>query len=148
MAIDKEHIASGYPLPVYNYRVVVDGSETMAFSEISGLEIEHDHILYRHGVSWLMGDHLIRGQRKPINVTLRRGVVKQRKYLYDWLRSEEKKNIRIEMCDEKGEAIISWDVSRALPYKLDAPAFNASNSDVAIESLDLIAHDLRITHVE
>lgn len=148
MAIDKKRIVSDYPLPVYNYRVVIDGSVTMAFSEVSGLEIEHDHILYRHGVSWLMGDHLIRGQRKPVNVTLRRGVVKQRKYLYDWLRSEQKKNIRIELCDERGEVIVSWDVSRALPYKLDAPSFNASNSEVAIESLDLIAHDLRVTHVE
>ncbi len=148
MAIEKEYIASNYPLPVYSYRVVIDGSETMAFSEVSGLEIEHDHILYRHGFSWLMGDHLIRGQRKPINVTLQRGMVKQRKYLYDWLRSENKKDIRIELCDTSGEAIISWEVFRALPYKLNAPSFNASNNDVAIESLELIAHDLKITHAE
>ena len=148
MATDKEQIIASYPLPAYNYRVTIDGSQTMSFSEISGLEIDHEHVLYRHGFSWVIGDHLIRGQRTPINVTLKRRVVKQRKYLYDWLKSEEKRDVRVELCDEGGLAIVSWDVFRALPYKLDAPAFSASSSDVAIESLDLIAHDLRITHNE
>ncbi len=146
MTTDKKSIVRSYPIPVYSYRVIIDGKETMSFSEISGLEMEHEHILYRHGFSWLFGDQLIRGQRRPINVTLRRGVVKQRDYLYDWLQSGEKKDIEIDLCDEGGLPIISWNVSRALPYKLDAPAFNAGTSDVAIESLDLIAHNLRVEH--
>ncbi|UII31374.1 phage tail protein [Fulvivirga ulvae] len=148
MATDKEKIAGSYPLPVYNYQVIIDGSEVMSFSEVSGLEIDYNHVLYRHGLSWLTGDHLVRAQRKPINVTLRRGVARKRAYLYEWLKSEEKKDIRIELCDERGHAIVSWDVSRALPFKLDAPAFSAGTNDVAIESLNLIAHDLRITHSE
>ncbi len=148
MATDKKTIIESYPLPVYNYRIIINGSEVMSFSEVSGLEIDYEHILYRHGFSWVMGDYLIRAQRKPINVTLRRGVAKQRKYLYDWLKSEEKKDIRIELCDESGLAVVSWDVSRALPFKLNAPSFNTNTNDVAIESLDLIAHNLRLTHHE
>ena len=128
--------------------MIIDGSEAMSFSEISGLEIDHDHVLYRHGFSWTQGDHLVLAQRKPINVTLKRGVVRQRKELYDWLRSREKKDIRIELCDEIGVALVSWDVSRALPFKLNAPLFSATTNDVAIESLNLIAHDLRLTHYE
>lgn len=135
-----------YPLPVYNYRVTVDNSEIMSFTEVSGLQIEHDHILYRHGFSWVMGDHLIRGQQKPINISLRRGVSKQRKYLHDWLKSADKRNVKIELCDENGSAIVSWNVIRALPFKLDAPNFKANSNDVAIESLNLIAHDLRLTY--
>ena len=137
-----------YPLAAYNYRVTVDNSETMSFSEVSGLEIDHDHVLYRHGFSWVMGDHLIRAQRKPIRVTLKRGVAAQRKYLYDWMQSADKKNVRIELCDESGSAIVSWDVSRALPLKLNAPQFSANANDVAIESLDLVAHDLQLTYQE
>ncbi len=148
MATEKQRITESYPLPAYNYRVIIEGSETMAFSEISGLEIDHDHVLYRHGFSWAMGDYLIRAQRKPINVSLKRGVVKQRSNLYDWIRSGSKKDIRIELCDESGVAVVSWDVTRALPFKLDAPSFSASATDAAIESLDLIAHDLKLTHNE
>lgn len=148
MATGKANIGAHYPLAVYNYRVTVDNSETMSFSEVSGLEIDYEHVLYRHGFSWAMGDNLIRAQRKPINVTLKRGVAKQRQYLYDWLKSADKKHVKIELCDENGSAIVSWDVSRALPFKLDAPTFNASSNEVAIESLNLIAHDLKLTYHE
>ncbi len=148
MATDKQKISESYPLPVYNYRVIIDGNETMSFSDVSGLEIDHEHVLYRHGFSWITGDHLIRGQRKPINVTLKRGLIRKRKYLYDWIKAGKKKDIRIELCDETGLAAVSWDVSRALPFKMDAPSFSSSTNDIAIESLDLIAHDLRITHNE
>jgi len=146
MAIDKKRIIDSYPLPVYNYQVIINGSEVMSFSEISGLEIEREHVLYRHGFSWIVGDHLIRAQRKPITVSLKRGVVRQRSYLYDWMTSGLKKDIRIELCDEVGIAVVSWEVLRALPIKLDAPSFGANTNDVAIESLNLIAHDLRIKY--
>ncbi|MEP5340744.1 MAG: phage tail protein [Algibacter sp.] len=146
MATDKQKIIENYPLPVYNYRVIIDGKATMSFSDVSGLEIDHEHVLYRHGFSWLMGDHLIRGQQNPIKVTLKRGLVGKRAYLYDWMKAGDKKDIRIELCDETGVAAVSWDVFRAMPFKMDAPSFSSSTNEVAIESLDLIAHDLSITH--
>ncbi len=149
MATDKNTIIQQYPLPVYNYQVSIDGiEEGMSFSEVSGLEMDYEHVLYRHGFSWVMGDHLIRAQRKPINVSLKRGVVKNRRFLYDWLRAEDKKNISIALCDETVTPIVSWEVYRALPIKMNAPSFNASTNDVAIESLDLIAHDIKLTHHE
>lgn len=148
MATDTQKISESYPLPAYNYRVIIEGSEAMSFSEVSGLEIEYEHLLYKHGFSWKMGNHLIRAQRKPVSVTLKRGIVRQRNYLYNWLKSEEKKDIRIELCDESGTAVVSWDVFRALPFKLDAPSFSANTNDVAVESLDLIAHDINITHTQ
>ncbi len=146
MAIDKQHIVNNYPLPAYNYQVVVNGNEIMSFSEVSGLELDYDHVVYKHGFSWLTGNYLIRGQRKPINVNLKRGVAKQRSYLYQWIKSGDVKDIRIELCDEAGMAVVSWEVIRALPLKLDAPSFMANSSEVAIESLSLVAHDLKIKH--
>lgn len=148
MATNKEHIEETYPLPVYNYLVTVENIQVMSFSEISGLTLDYEHILYRDGSSFFMGDKLIRAQRQPINITLRRGVAKQRVYLYDWLKKGDKRDVRIALCDEQGLPIVSWQVMRALPIKLDAPAFNAGTNDAAIESLDLIAHDLTITHHE
>lgn len=146
MATENTNINDSYPLPAYNYRVTVDNTETMSFTEVSGLEIEHDHILYRHGFSWVMGDHLIRAQRKPVRLSLKRGVAKQRKYLYDWLESVDKRDVEIELCDENGSAVVSWKVTRALPFKLDAPSFSAGSTNIAIESLNLIAHDLKLTY--
>lgn len=146
MATTKADITSGYPLPSYNYRVTVDGSTTMSFSEVSGLKIEHESVIYKHGFSWVMGSHHIRGQQKPVNVTLKRGVIKKRDYLYSWLKSADKKDIVIDLCDESGVALVSWEIIRALPLKLDAPSFNADSNEVAIESLELIAHNLKISY--
>ncbi|MGB3467401.1 MAG: phage tail protein [Cyclobacteriaceae bacterium] len=146
MPTDKATIAEYYPLPVYNYQVVVEENEIISFSEVSGLTIDYDHVLYRHGFSWKSGDYLLRTQRKPISITLKRGVSKNRDYLYEWLKSSGKRDIRIDLCDEVGMPLVSWSVTRALPLKLDAPIFNAGNSEVAIESLELIAHDLTLTH--
>ena len=146
MATDKATIVQDYPLPVYNYMVIIGENEVVSFSEVSGLMIDYDHLHYRHGMSWMTGDHLIRTQRKPINVTLRRGISQNRKYLFEWLQSADKRNIRIDLCNELLEPLVSWEVSKALPIKMDAPAFNASSSEVAIETLELIAHNLTLTH--
>ncbi|MEL6562352.1 MAG: phage tail protein, partial [Bacteroidota bacterium] len=131
MATDKATIVQDYPLPVYNYMVIIGENEVVSFSEVSGLMIDYDHLHYRHGMSWMTGDHLIRTQRKPINVTLRRGISQNRKYLFEWLQSADKRNIRIDLCNELLEPLVSWEVSKALPIKMDAPAFNASSSEVA-----------------
>ena len=93
-----------------------------------------------------MGYYLIRGQRKPINISLKRGVTRQRDFLYKWQKNGYELDIRIELSDEEGVAVVSWDVYRALPIKLTAPSFTANSNDVAIESMNLIAHDLKITY--
>lgn len=151
MAIKKQEIIENYPLPVYNYRVVINGNEEMSFSEVTGLEVLYKEVVYKQGfshVTGLTGLHIIRGQREPIRLNLKKGVVKKSSYLYDWFKSGRKRNIKIDLCDENAIPLVSWEIERALPLKLDAPSFNASTSDVAIEHLGLIAHDLKITYHE
>ena len=45
MAIDKDQIKATYPLPVYNYRVSI-GSLTLGVSEISGLSVAYEPVIY------------------------------------------------------------------------------------------------------
>jgi len=146
MPTTKADITSGYPLPAYNYKVTVDGGTTMSFSEVSGLSTEYEHVVYKHGFSWVMGSHIIRAQSKPVNVTLKRGVVKKRDYLFSWYKSGSKRDIVIDLCDEKGSPLVSWEISRAMPLKLDAPSFNADANEVAVETLELMAHDLKLSY--
>ena len=42
--------------------------------------------------------------------------------------------------------MVTWKVTNAFAVKLDAPSFNAKTNDVAIESLELIADDLKIEY--
>jgi len=157
MAEDKEHIKSTYPLPVYNYRVTIQSffsgsSEVASFSEVSGLAMEYEHVTYKHGFSFAMGKKVIPGMPKEVRVTLKRGLIKDRKLLQSWIDDtysnpfllDKKRDIVVALLDEAGKAVIEWTVQRALPIKMDAPTFDANSNEVAIETLELVAHGLKV----
>ena len=145
MGLTKDIIQSSYPLPVYNYKVIVD-TETLSFSEVSGLSVSYEKVIYKHGLSYLMGPNIIRAQQNEIMITLKRGVVAKRTHLYDWFTGNSVKDIFIDLCDEQGNAVIRWKVSKALSLKMEAPSFNAEGNNVAIESIDVIAQNISIEY--
>lgn len=153
MAQTKQQIASSYPLPAYNYRVTIEAS-TVSFAEVSGLSVEYEPVTYKHGLSYLMGDKIIPGMRQPIKLTMKKGLVKNHDDLYRWIHktytdpfySNAKRDITIDLCDEQGEAVIRWKVQRALPTKLEAPTFDANSNEVAIESMEFMAHELEVNY--
>jgi phage tail-like protein len=149
MALSTDSIRTDYPLPVYNYRVEI-GGETVAFSEVSGLTISYESTVYKESpiASGAPGPRTMQmpAQRTPPTITLKKGIVRSTsiKVLYDWIKTVqinqiEKKDIFVRLCDEKGEAVISWKVSNAFPTKLDAPTFDAKSNDAAIQSMELKA---------
>ncbi len=152
MATTIDDIKNTYPIPVFHYRVEIDGMDPIAFSEVSGLSIEVKSITYKDGLSCIQGAKHMPGMAEPIKVTLKKGVIKGDQQLYNWLNSirlstVEKKNITISLMDEKGEApLVTWKVKNAFPLKLDAPSFGADKNEVAVESLELMADDLKIEH--
>ena len=157
MAEDKAHIKSYYPLPAYNYRVTIlqDGdSQVLSFAEVSGLSVEYEPVTYAHGFSFLMGAKIIPGKRQPIRLTMKRGIVQGRNDLQHWIDktyadpfySGAKRDILIDLCDEAGEPVIRWKVQGALPVKLEAPTFDANSNEVAIESMEFVAHGLQVDY--
>jgi phage tail-like protein len=150
MPSDSAPTKSSYPLPVYNYRVSVENI-AIGFSEVSGLTVEYQAVTYKHGLSFLSGDKIIPGMRQPVRLTMKRGIMTGSGFLADWFRdahantfSSAKKDILVDLCDESGNTVIRWKVRGALPVKLNAPAFDAKSNEVAVESLELVAHDIQI----
>ena len=85
-------------------------------------------------------------QATAINITLKKGMIRTQSVaaFYKWIASiqinqVEKKDIYVRLCDEKGDAVISWKVTNAFPTKLDAPTFDAKSNEAAIESMVLHA---------
>lgn len=147
MAMTKDQIKAAYPLPVYNFRVEIDG-RTVGFSEVSGLNIAYDTITYTESATAGPGPRIMYmpGKPKVTTLTLKKGVVTgvSVAVLYDWINTVAlnrviKKDLVIRLCDETGAPVISWKVINAFPTQLDAPAFTASANDVAIESMQLTA---------
>lgn len=154
MALDQNQIKSSYPLPVYSYRVTV-GGVTLGFSEVSGLSMEHEAVTYKHGMSFALGARIIPGMPQQIKVTMKRGITKAENgsFLVDWFQGtyadpfrNSKQDIQVDLCDETGNAVIRWKVSGALPVKLDAPTFDASSNEVAVETLELAAHSISVDY--
>jgi phage tail-like protein len=149
MPVSADDIRTAYPLPIYNYRVEING-EAVAFSEVSGLNIAYETSTYKESptAGGIPGPRvmIVPGQRNTAKITLKKGIVRgtSTKQLYGWIKTiainqVEKKDIFIRLCDEKGDAVITWKVVNAFPTKLDAPAFDAKSNDAAIETMELAA---------
>ncbi|MFC1603761.1 phage tail protein [Planctomycetota bacterium] len=154
MAVTKDQIKTAYPLPVYNYKVEI-GSDTVAFSEVSGLGISYETTTYKESPieSGTPGPRVMQmpAQRSAPTITLKKGIVIGASVaaFYSWIsgiqtNQVEKKDIQIRLCDESGDAVISWKVINAFPTKLDAPSFDAKSNDVAVESMELTADSVSI----
>jgi phage tail-like protein len=86
-----------------------------------------------------------------VTVTLKKGLVRKGSVaaLYNWISAiqinqVDKKDVFVRLCDEKGDAVISWKVMNAFPTKLDAPSFTATSNDVAIETMELMADSVQV----
>lgn len=149
MALSPADIKKSYPLPSYSYVVEING-ETIAFSQVSGLNMTFETTTYKESPTegGQPGPVTMRmpAQHSDVSVSMQKGIVvgKSVPVLYEWINSTrinqvEKKDIQIRLLDENGAAVISWTVINAFPTGLEAPTFDASSNDAAIESLSLMA---------
>jgi len=150
---------NNYPLLAYNYRVTImnDGDAiVLSFSEVSGLNMEYEPVVYKHGMSFLLGSQIIPGMAQEIRLTLKQGSGKDRTYLYDWftvantdpLTTNGKRDITVDLYDQQSDdAIIRWTVRKALPIKLETDNFDVSSKEVMIETMEVIAHSLQMEYL-
>ena len=131
------------PYGKFRYKVEIDGLEAGGFSEASGFDASIDVIEYREG-DMVQTPLKLPGLKKYGNITLKQGVADSM-VMYEWMIAGvegdvERKTITITILDETETATASWQVINAWPAKYTAPDFNATSSEVAIESLE-IAHE-------
>lgn len=132
-----------YPHGKFRYKVEVEGLELGGFSEVSGFDASIDVIEYREGDK-VQTPMKVPGLKKYGNITLKQGVA-DKDALYKWMeigfeKDVERKTLTITLLDINGEDAASWQVINAWPTKYTAPDFNATSSEIAIETLEL-AHE-------
>jgi phage tail-like protein len=157
MALTKDEIKARYPLPAYNYRVSIE-DQLVAFSQVSGLSMAYETTTHKEspvdGSAAGPVEMRMPAQHSDVTITLQKGVVvgKSVSALYNWISGiqtnlVEKKNILIDLCNEEGAPVVRWKVINAFPTSLEAPTFDATTNDVAIESLQLMADRLEMEEV-
>lgn len=132
-----------YPHGKFRYTVELEGLELGGFSEVSGFDASIDVIEYREGDK-VQTPMKIPGLKKYGNITLKQGVA-DKDALYKWMETGFEKDVNrqtvtITLLDINGEPAASWQVINAWPTKYTAPDFNATSSEIAIETLEL-AHE-------
>ena len=113
------------------------------FSECSGLELMLQPEEYKEGGN-NGGVLKFVGRATWTNITLKRGVTKNT-VLWDWHFSfvegrGKRRDGVIVLLDAARAPVQAWFFRRGLPVKYSAPTFNAAQSNVAIEAIE-IAHE-------
>ena len=133
-----------YPLPVFHFSVDWGGTN-IAFSEVTGLNIEVQPIEYRDGLSPEYSTTKMPGLKKYGNITLKRGVFAGDNEYFDWLNKTQlnkpdRRDIIIKLLNDEHAPVMTWKVHNAWPTKISAPDLKANGNEAAIESLEL-AHE-------
>ena len=128
---------------VQKFSVEIQGLIVAYFTECSGLQLQTDVHEYAEG-GLNSYTHKLPVRTKVGNCTLRRGLV-QNDTLWNWYSQVldgtiNRKTITINAYNQT-EAMtsaptISWSLADALPVKWTAPSFKASDSTVAVDSLE------------
>lgn len=131
------------PYRNFRFRVEIEGIQQAGFSEISGFDASLDVVEYREGPD-IITPRKLPGLAKYGNITLKWGVTDSMD-MYQWVQdciegNVERKTVTIIAIDEEGSDVATWQVIEAWPTKYNAPDFNGTASEVAIELLE-VAHE-------
>jgi phage tail-like protein len=135
------------PYASFNFIVQIDGVDAGAFSEVTGLENETDVVEYRNGND-IGAKRKLPGIAKIPNIVLKRGMTTDAS-LWEWRKSAmtgavERKNGSISLLDEARNPARRFNFTNGWPAKWQGPAFNAGNSEVAIETLEIACESIEL----
>ena len=130
------------PYRSYNFRVEFDGQDVGSFSEVSGLSSQGDAVDYREGTDAFMSPRKLIGLRTFGTVTLRRGVTAST-VLWDWYARivnglTDRRDGAVVLRNEEGADVMRWTLYGAFVNSYEGPSFNAANSEVAIEAVEIV----------
>lgn len=128
----------------YNFKVELDGISRNGFRECQGLDATTEAVEYRDGNEKGNIARKLTGLNKHGNITLKWGITDDHS-LWDWRKTAiegktERKNGSIVLMDEAGEEKVRWNFVNGWATGWTGPSFNATASEVAIETL-VIVHE-------
>ena len=140
--------AAADPVPAFKFWVEINDQMVAEFKECSGLRMEREaKEITEGGLNERI--HYLAGRNKYSRITLKYGLM-HTSALWDWYRNGiddlkvKRLNFSIKLYDSKGEVVKTWNVLKAFPVKWEGPALNVESNQVAIETLEIVHHGLRL----
>jgi phage tail-like protein len=136
--------AATWPLVKFSFQVKWDDAE-LIFQEVTGLSTETQVIEYRGGNSKVYSTVKMPGIQKFGNITLKKGIFKGDKALWDKynlikMNTIKRSTILISLLDETNAVAMSWKLLNAFPCKMTVTDMKADANEIAVESMEL-AHE-------
>lgn len=141
------------PYGGYNFEVTVNGisddgkAVSGSFTEASGLEVTIDPIEYRNG-SEDITPRKVPGLKKFTNITLKKGNTGDLEF-WNWIVEAMNGQVRrtegsVILLDENKQEVMRWNFKRGWPCKWTGPGLNATNNEIAMETLEICHEGLSI----
>ena len=133
-----------WPLVKFSFQVKWDDAE-LIFQEVTGLSSETQVIEYRGGNSKAYSTVKMPGIQKFGNITLKKGIFKGDKALWDKynlikMNTIKRSTILISLLDETNAVAMSWKLLNAFPCKMTVSDMKADANEIAVETMEL-AHE-------
>ena len=128
--------------PAVWFELDIQGHSIGYFTEVTGLSAEVETLAYSEG-GMNEFQHKLPTRVKYPNLVLKRGMT-TKSDLQTWFQKShtkaERTSISLTMLDQGGETIRTWSFENAYPIKWTGPNFNAAQSALAVEQIE-IAHE-------
>jgi len=129
-------------VPAVWFELEIQGYAIGYFTEISGLSAEVETMTYSEGGMNEFQHHLPTRVKYP-NLVLKRGMT-TKSDLQKWFQKShvaaDRTGIQLSMLDQHGQRLRTWAFVNAFPIKWTGPNFNAAQSTLAVEQIE-IAHE-------
>lgn len=133
-----------YPPLGFYYKVEFGVSTTrhdVRFQSVSGLSVEYDYESFKEGGENRF-EHKLPVRTKFGDLVLKRGMLTDSEVIAWFLdafrdRSFSPTTVDVILMNEKSEPLRSWNVAHAIPKKWQISDFNANESAVVIETMEL-----------
>ena len=128
--------------PAVWFELDIQGKSVGYFTEVTGLSAEVETLTYSEG-GMNEFQHKLPTRVKYPNLVLKRGMT-TKSDLQRWFQKShteaERTTISLTMLDQGGETMRTWSFENAYPIKWTGPNFNAAQSALAVEQIE-IAHE-------
>ena len=141
-------MANTYPMAVFSFQVDWGGS-SVAFSEVSGLNMETQVIAYRDGNSQEHSEIKMPGLKKYPDIVLKRGVFEGRDDFLTWyneniLNTTDRREVKISLLNADGAPKFTATCANCFVMKYEGPTPKATGNEAAIESITLATEKVTI----
>lgn len=134
------------PFVAFRFEVNLDGLAVAGFSECSGLQWETETQDYNEG-GLNTYVHKFPTRTKQSNLVLKRGIVDRVMWNWYWDLTQglvQRRTGAVLVYDPSGSTVVmQWEFSDAFPSKWTGPDLNASQNNVAVETMEIVHAGLK-----